>query len=58
MWRHCLGSFSSTTTAGGIVLGFVAVSSISADVLLHISVVIKAAFLKFNMCNILQKQYC
>ena len=36
-------------TAGGIVLGSVAVS---ADVLLYISVAIKASFLKLGMCNI------
>ena len=45
-------------TAGGIVLGSVAVSAvpavsaISADVLLYISVAIKASFLKLGMCNI------
>ena len=45
-------------TAGGIVLGSVAVSAISAvsavsaDVLPHISVAIKASFLKLGMCNI------
>ena len=38
--------------AGGIVLGSVAVSGISADVLPYISVVIKASFLKLSMCNI------
>ena len=40
---------------GGIVLGFVtasAVSAVSADVLLYISVAIKASFLKLGMCNI------
>ena len=36
-------------TAGGIVLGSVAVS---ADVLPYISVAIKASFLKLAMCNI------
>ena len=36
-------------TAGGIVLGSVAVS---ADVLLYISVAIKASFLKLGICNI------
>ena len=36
-------------TAGGIVLGSVAVS---ADVLPYISVAIKASFLKLGMCNI------
>ena len=53
--------FTSTRfwkTAGGIVLGSVAVSTISAvpavsaDVLPYISVAIKASFLKLGMCNI------
>ena len=42
-------------TAGGIVLGSVAVSAVSAvstDVLLYISVAVKASFLKLGMCNI------
>ena len=39
-------------TAGGIVLGSVAVSTVSADVLPYISVAIKASFLKLGMCNI------
>ena len=42
-------------TAGGIVLGSVAVSAVSAvsaDVLPYISVAIKATFLKFGMCKI------
>ena len=39
-------------TAGGIVLGSVAISAVSADVLLYISVAIKASFLKLGMCNI------
>ena len=39
-------------TAGGIVLGSVAVSAVSADVLPYISVAIKASFLKVGMCNI------
>ena len=39
-------------TAGGIVLGSVAVSAVSADVLLYILVAIKASFLKLGMCNI------
>ena len=39
-------------TVGGIVLGSVAVSAVSADVLLYISVAIKASFLKLGMCNI------
>ena len=41
--------------AGGIVLGSVAVSAVSAvsaDVLPYISVAIKASFLKLGMCNI------
>ena len=41
--------------AGGIVLGSIAVSAVSAvsaDVLLYISVAIKASFLKLGMCNI------
>ena len=40
---------------GGIVWGSVA---ISADVLGHISVAIKASFLKFNMCNICKNNIC
>ena len=39
-------------TAGGIVLGSVAVSAVSADVLPYISVAIKASILKLGMCNI------
>ena len=39
-------------TAGGIVLGLVAVSAVSADVLPYISVAFKASFLKLGMCNI------
>ena len=39
-------------TAGGIVLGSVAVSAVSADVLPYISVAIKASFFKLGMCNI------
>ena len=42
-------------TAGGIVLGSVAVSAVSAvsaDVLPYISVAIKASFLKLGMCKI------
>ena len=39
-------------TAGGIVLGSVAVSAVSADVLPYISFAIKASFLKLGMCNI------
>ena len=39
-------------TAGGIVLGSVAVS---ADVLLYISVAMKARFWKLGMCNICKK---
>ena len=38
--------------AGGIVLGSVAVSAVSADVLPYISVATKANFLKLGMCNI------
>ena len=38
--------------AGGIVLGSVAVSAVSVDVLPYISVAIKASFLKLGMCNI------
>ena len=38
--------------AGGIVLGSVAISAVSADVLLYILVAIKASFLKLGMCNI------
>ena len=41
--------------AGGIVLGSVAisaVSAVSADVLLYISVAIKGNILKLGMCNI------
>ena len=41
--------------AGGIVLGSVAgsaVSVVSTDVLLYISVAIKASFFKLGMCNI------
>ena len=53
--RSCTGLVTSRPflkTAGGIVLGSVAVSAISADVLLYISVAIKASFLKLGMCNI------
>ena len=39
-------------TAGGIVLGSVAVSAVSADVLPYILVAIKASFLKLGMRNI------
>ena len=39
-------------TVGGIVLGSVAVSAVSADVLPYISFAIKASFLKLGMCNI------
>ena len=45
----------SCTHDRGIVLGSVAISvvfAISADVLLYISVAIKASFLKFDKCNI------
>ena len=37
---------------GGIVLGSIAVSAISGDVLPYIVVAIKASFLEFNMCNL------
>ena len=39
-------------TTGGIVLGTVAVSAVSADVLPYILVAIKASILKLGMCNI------
>ena len=39
-------------TAGGIVLGSVAISAVSADVSLYILVAIKDSFLKLGMCNI------
>ena len=39
-------------TVGGIVLGSVAVSAVSTDVLPYISVAIKASFLKLGMYNI------
>ena len=42
-------------TVGGIVLGSVAVSDVSADVSPYILVVIKASFLKLSMCNICKK---
>ena len=38
--------------AGGIVLGSVAVSAVSVDVLPYISVAIKASFFNLGMCNI------
>ena len=44
-------------TAGGIVLGSVAISAVSVDVLLHISVAIKASPLILKMFNIYKKQY-
>ena len=46
---HFVTSRPLLKTAGGIVLGSVAVS---ADVLPYISVAIKASFLKLGMCNI------
>ena len=52
---HLITSRPFLKTAGGIVLGSVAVSAVSAvsaDVLPYISVAIKASFLKFGMCNI------
>ena len=39
-------------TAGGIVLDSIAVSTVSTDVLLYISVAIKARFFRLGMCNI------
>ena len=38
--------------AGGVVLGSVAVSVVSTDFLLYISVAIKASLIKFDMRNI------
>ena len=60
VWRYtlvamyrCIITFRPfLKTAGGIVLGSVAVSAVSADVLPYISVAIKASFLKLGMCNI------
>ena len=58
VWIHVMHIFTSRPflkTAGGIVLGSVAVSAVSAvsaDVLPYISVAIKASFLKLGMCNI------
>ena len=52
---HIITSRPFLKTAGGIVLGSVAVSAVSAvsaDVLPYISVAIKASFLKLGMCNI------
>ena len=49
---HIFYSRPFLKTAGGIVLGSVAASAISADVLPYISVAIKASFLKLGMCNI------
>ena len=54
-WYSSVAIFTSRPflkTAGGIVLGSVAVSAVSADVLLYISVAIKASFLKLGMFNI------
>ena len=48
----CITSRPFLKMAGGIVLGSVAVSAVSADVLLYISVAINASFLKLGMCNI------
>ena len=39
-------------TVGGVEMASVAISAVSCDVLLHISVAIIARYLKFNMCNI------
>ena len=50
--KHLFTSRPFLKTAGGIVLGSVAVSAVSADVLPYISVAIKASFLKLGMCNI------
>ena len=47
-------------TVGGVVLGSVAVSTVSAvssDVLPYISVVIKASFFKLAMCNICKNTF-
>ena len=55
MFMLFMGIFTSRSflkTAGGIVLGSVAVSAISTDVLLYISVAIKASFLELGMCYI------
>ena len=56
LWgMHVFTSRPFLKTAGGIVLGSVAVSAVSAvsaDVLPYISVAIKASFLKLGMCNI------
>ena len=41
---------------GGIVLGSIAVSAVSADVLPYISVAIKVNFLKFALSNIYAKK--
>ena len=54
-WIPVFTSRPFLKTAGGIVLGSVAVSAVSAvsaDVLPYISVAIKASFLKLGMCNI------
>ena len=54
-FNHIITSRPFLKTAGGIVLGSVAVSAVSAvsaDVLPYISVAIKASFLKLGMCNI------
>ena len=52
VWMLLIISRPFLKTAGGIVLGSVAVSAVSADVLPYISVAIKASFLKLGMCNI------
>ena len=55
LFMHFFTSRPFLKTAGGIVLGSVAVSAVSAvsaDVLPYISVAIKASFLKLGMCNI------
>ena len=50
--RDLFTSHTFLETAEGIVLGSIAVSAVSTDVLLYISVAIKASFLKLGMCNI------
>ena len=56
VWAACIfTSHLFLKMAGGIVLGSVAVSAvsaISADISPYISVAIKASFFKFAMCNI------
>ena len=55
VWSWLLPPARFGKMAGGIVLGSVAISAISAvsaDVLLYILVAINASFLKLGMCNI------